>query len=388
MPSVINRGSTATRASLVETDDGFAQLHEPWNRLAAQTDPGCVFLRHEWFEAAWQWARHDAELAVVVVESKGAVLGICPLVRRTRKRNGISLRVLEFLTVPDAQHCALLANARDLDVVLQSVAYKLAADMPGWDLLELGNLSERHQSAAALSAALNQSGLSADHQRAGINPTVDLTQPWEGYYRGRSRHLKKNNNLVANRMRRAGAIGTVWVNGHIDPDNLDGHVDTLVRLSAASWKNQTGLTLNHPGPEQFIRHLSRLAAAQGWLSIWFLTLDGTPVAMEYQLLYNGHVHALRSDFDEAQRELSPGSHLNWKMLERLFASDLRKYYMGPGENAYKMRWTECGEALYRVTAYNKTVAGYAMQAMDKAVRPLVRKLKEATAGGNPTHEGS
>lgn len=386
MQTIVNRGSIQIKTSLVATEHGFAQLRDVWNRIAADTDPDCVFLRHEWFEAAWQWAKCDAELAIVTVASDDALVGICPLVRRTRKRNGISLRVLEFLAVPDAQSCGVLAAGHDFERVMQAVADKLASDMPVWDLLELGNLCEPHQSSASITGALNQCGLGADSAQTGINPTVDLTQSWETYYRSRSRHLKKNNNLVANRLTRAGIAETTWVRGRVDADDVEGHVQTLVRLSAASWKNTTGLTLNHDGPEQFIRHLTRLAAAQGWLSVWYLKLDGQPVAMEYQLIYKGRVHALRSDFDDTQRQLSPGSHLNWKLMEQLFGSALHTYYMGPGENAYKMRWTDRGQPMFRVTAYNRTVAGYAMQAMDRAVRPLVRKLKEATAGTPPPPE--
>ncbi len=386
MQIATDREPTVTRATLVTEELRFGELRDAWNRLAAQTDPDCVFLRHEWFDAAWQWVKHDAELAIIAIEEGTTLIGVCPLVRRVRKRNGIALRVLEFLTVPDAQLCTVLACARDHDRAMRSVAAQLAHATPAWDLLELSNLSGRHQAIASLAESLNRAGLSTTVTQLGVNPFVDLTQPWDDYYRARSRHLKKNNNLVANRLARAGSVQTCWTRGPLDAITADASVSAVVQLSAASWKNSTGFTLNHAGPQRFIRRLTQLAASQGWLSLWLLKLNDTPIAMEYQLIFNGHVHALRSDFDDAQRHLSPGSLLNWRLLEQLFSSDLRAYHMGLGDNAYKMRWSDRGEALHRITAYNKTVAGFAMQAMDRTVRPLVRKFKDAARGSQSPHD--
>ena len=70
-----------------------------------------------------------------------------------------------------------------------------------------------------------------------------------------------------------------------------------------------------------------------------------PVAMEYQLVDNGNVHALRSDFDQSCEDLSPGSYLFRHLLESSFGGGLTRYYMGPGDNPYKLRWTDQGESL-------------------------------------------
>ena len=44
-------------------------------------------------------------------------------------------------------------------------------------------------------------------------------------------------------------------------------------------------------------------------------------------------------------------------VERLFDRGLRRYYMGPGNNAYKHRWTEEGEAVLELTVYSDTLTG-------------------------------
>ena len=78
---------------------------------------------------------------------------------------------------------------------------------------------------------------------------------------------------------------------------VDRELEDVIRISARSWKRHTGNSLDQAGPQAFIRRLSHRAHDQGWLSVWRLTLDGSPIAMEYQLVGDGIVYALRSDFD-------------------------------------------------------------------------------------------
>jgi CelD/BcsL family acetyltransferase involved in cellulose biosynthesis len=121
--------------------------------------------------------------------------------------------------------------------------------------------------------------------------------------------------------------------------------------------------------------LTEHACARGWLSIWLLRLDGRPVAMEYQLIADDCVYALRSDFDEAYTGVSPGSHLNRELLERLFARGSGTYYMGPGTNAYKWRWTEQYDTTYRLVAYSPAWIGRLLGVADRRLRPAIERLR-------------
>jgi CelD/BcsL family acetyltransferase involved in cellulose biosynthesis len=156
-----------------------------------------------------------------------------------------------------------------------------------------------------------------------------------------------------------------------------------IEISARSWKSKLGVSLNHPEPGRFIRRLTEHAHEQGWLSIWLLRLDGKPVAMEYQLIANDCVYALRSDFDEQYTDLSPGAYLNRVLLERLFSRGSGTYFMGPGMNAYKWRWTEEYETIYRLTAYSPAWRGRLFMFADQKVRPVLRKLRDRARSAHP-----
>lgn len=361
------------------TERDFLALRDEWNAVATADRTPNVFLRHEWLDAAWQWRRTDATLQTLVARRDGALVGAMPLVRTLRRTETGRRRVLEFLTVPDTQFCDILAPSPDAAAVAACFARAIAGQSGEWDVLELGYLAEDAIAATAFADALRGCGCPVAIAPAGSNPYIALDSTWDAYYGARSRSLKKASNLALNRVAKSGTPKVDWHRAATEP-----MLATIVDVSARSWKRTTGNALDQPGPGAFIRRLSELAAANDWLSVWTLTLDGKPIAMEYQLVFGGQVHALRSDFDEAFGEISPGSYLNRVLLERLFSGEFVRYYMGPGDNAYKLRWAEGSAPLGRLTAYSRGPRGRFAALVDLRLKPLARTIRDRVRPSPPT----
>jgi CelD/BcsL family acetyltransferase involved in cellulose biosynthesis len=351
----------------------FGPLRAEWNALVSECARPSVFLTHEWFDAAWQWKGRESGLSILCARRAGRLVGALPLVASRRaSRSGIR-RVVESLAVPDTQLFDMLALPDERERVADRFADYLAERQGEWDMLDLNYLPEGSVVGTALEGALRGRGNRLAVEAPGTNPYLDLDGTWEAYYATRTRSLKKANNLAANRINKAGDVRIRWLEpGVVDAARVGEMVDALVSVSSRSWKRETGNSLDNPGPQAFIRRLSELAAGRGWLSVWTLDLDGTPVAMEYQLAFEGSVYALRADFDAAFGEASPGSHLNRVLMERLFGGRFKRYYMGPGENAYKLRWTERSETLQHVIAYARTARGRLAALVDLTLVPWAR----------------
>jgi len=358
------------------TEVAFSELEAPWGALVSRLSAPSVFLSPEWFNAAWLWRRDTSTLALLSAQSEGQLVGVIPLVEARRASRTGPRRVLEFLTVPDTQFCDVVSDAEFSESVIEAFADWLVASPRRWDVLDLGFLPEDSLVKRHLGPALARRGRPVRFEHDGSNPYLDLDEPWEQYYAGRSRSLKKANNLASNRIGKAGAV-TI---DRYRPDGLEAHeldswLRTLVSVSARSWKRESGNSLDNAGPQAFIRRLSELAARKGWLSLWILSLDGKPLAMEYQLIFNGNVHALRADFDADYGEISPGSHLYRVLLEALYSQALARYYMGPGDNPYKLRWTDKSVPLSRFTAYSGSPRGWVASVFDDRLVPIARAVR-------------
>lgn len=360
---------------VLERMDEFVALRADWNALLRDERRTEIFLTHEWFDAAWQWRQRTADLFVLCLFRQGRLVAALPLVRD--KRNSDKGRSLEFLAVPDTQVCDIVVPDEHRAEAITAFANELVVRRNEWAVLRLAYLRQNGSAATDLPRAFAAHGIRYRLQFSTENAYVQLDATWDAYYATRSRRLKKANNLCANRIHRAGEVRVNWLApGTGDVSEVDRFVDEVIEISAQSWKTRTGNSLDNPGPQSFIRRLSHLAHEFGWLSIWVLTLDGKPLAMEYQLVAGDNVYALRSDFDASRDDISPGSHLSRQLLEQLFGSGLQRYYMGPGKNPYKFRWTEGSEPVGTLVAFSPNPRGRALGAWELAVKPILRHVRD------------
>jgi CelD/BcsL family acetyltransferase involved in cellulose biosynthesis len=368
------QGSSALDVGTITTDAEFASLKDDWNRIATNTAGSSLFLSHEWFDAAWAWRRLDAALELMVVRRAGQLIGILPAVRN--KRAGRGGRRLQLLTVPDTQMTDVIASNSDLPQVADALASALA-HRRDWDVLELNYLLPRGATMQHLRPVLRARGLKLEEREGGRNTFIALDGTWTGYYATRSRRLKKANNLAVNRLKKTGEVRVDWLRSAASNSAQTGlALETAIAISSRSWKRETGNSLDQPGPRAFIDRLTIASRERGWLSLWLMHVAERPVAMEYQLIDNGNIHALRSDFDQSCEDFSPGSYLFRHLLEASFGGGFGRYYMGPGENPYKLRWTDQGESLQRLIVYNRTLRGRAEWLREAVVKPALRTMRE------------
>lgn len=366
----------ALRLAWITDATEFAALESSWNATARLVATPSIFLRHEWFAAAWAWRQNDADLELLTAREGDRLAAVLPLIRLASPRN----RRLELLTVPDTQLADMIAAPGEVEAVAEAFARELG-HRSDWDTLRLDYLPPRGTIAATLVPALRRHGLDVDEQARTGNPFIALDGTWNDYYNTRTRSLKKALNLAANRLRRTGPVRIEWLaSDTADEPAFVRALDTAIDISRRSWKRSTGNALDRPGPQSFIRALSAAAYREGWASIWLLYVDQQPLAMEYQLIDGGVVRALRADFDADCEEISPGSHLFGKLLERLFDRGFARYCMGPGDNAYKKRWTERSDPLHRVIVFNRTVRGRWAWLRDVRLKPALRAARARLSG--------
>ena len=376
----VPRDRSVLAVHVVSDEAEFATLCTPWNAIATSTLFRSVFLQHEWFDAAWQWRQRSARLQVLCLLRGKDLVAVLPLVREDVATRWGRVRELSFLTVPDTQSCDVLVAEAERVAAATSFAAELERTRSDWDVLRLKYLPPDSVAASSLRQALAARGFVTRLEQRGGNPYVRLDSTWDTYYATRTRSLKKANNLAANRLKKAGEVRIDW----LEPDTRDPHrlaqvLDEIIAISGESWKRRTGNSLDNPGPQAFIRRLSQLAHERGWLSIWTLKLDGRPMAMEYQLIADGNAFALRSDFVETTEEISPGSHLSRSLLERLFGRGLQRYFMGPGDNAYKQRWAEEAVPVAELSVYGRSAKGRWLATWETTLKPLARRVRDRFA---------
>ncbi|MFA9461273.1 GNAT family N-acetyltransferase [Thiohalorhabdus sp. Cl-TMA] len=353
-----------------------------WNDLVEDSFLDTPFLRFEWLDAAWKWQHPNDKPLILLIKSNGHLLGGCPLVVRHRSTRKVRIRNLEFLTVPDTQECDIVTAPTEVrENVLIRIATWMVNEFKAWDRLVLRNLPSYSDTITRLTDLFHGHGYALEQNPDSPNYLVRTLGSWDEYYKGLGRKLKKNNNWVSNRLQKAGVVEVEW---HTPSSGDFESLFEAIGVSANSWKGREGGSLDFPGPFAFIRQLSEHAWNAGWFSIWLLKLGDRTVAMEYQLIYQGKVYALRGDFDEQYSNLSPGHHLNYRILQGLFEEEeLETYYMGPGRNGYKLRWTDEYEGQGNLTVYGRTLRSRLLRMYSRANGSRLAGLMSRGNGSAP-----
>jgi hypothetical protein len=112
------------------------------------------------------------------------------------------------------------------------------------------------------------------------------------------------------------------------------------RVEASGWKGAPGTAMaSQPETRQFYTSLARLAAAEGWLALYSLSVGGRPVAFHYGLQYGDTYFLLKPGYDEAVSECSPGQLLVGEVLKDLSNRGAREFdFLGP-RMEWKLDWT-------------------------------------------------
>lgn len=305
--------SAAGSWSAPERVDGVAELRASWPDPAGTS--GGVFASWEWLDA---WARHlgDGHDEVVhVVRDRGDVVCVLPLVAWRARRP----RVLRFLGHGPADALGPVCRVDDEPLARQALAQALDAEQYDVALLEQlpGGRSWETMS-------------DTQPWRVEASPVIEVPEGgWLGYLDARTSSFRQQ---LRRKRRLLAAAGTVRYR-LADASTLDRDLDALFALHRARWGGRP--TDFSDGP--FHREVARRALERGWLRLWTLELDGTPVAAWHGFHLGRATHYYQAGRDPAFDRLSVGFLVLAHSLEQALGEGAQVYRLGRGDEAFKRR---------------------------------------------------
>ncbi|MCI2239725.1 GNAT family N-acetyltransferase [Kineococcus sp. TRM81007] len=272
-------------------------LSAEWDDLAVLSGAP-PFLRPGWIHAWMSAFEPRRALHALTIRRDGRLAALLPVVRK----NG-------------SLHCPTNAETP----VMGPVALDAEALHP-----LLGQHVERHGLTLRFSPDDgNQEDLLRNSRARGLpvsvaplrrSPCTSVQGDWEEFQEqtltaSRRRDLRRNE-------RRLAAIGELRMTSHDLSRDLIGTLQRGLELEAAGWKGDEGTAvLSRPATTAFYRSASTWAASAGLLRLYFLTLDGEPIAFSLNLEQNGTSYGVKTAYAPAHRAFGPGV----LMLNRLIA---------------------------------------------------------------------
>jgi CelD/BcsL family acetyltransferase involved in cellulose biosynthesis len=348
---------TPIRIQEIHDLDSWIQLEPAWNVLLGNSDGCCVYLTFEWLHTWWECLGRDrANLFVLVMSEREQPIAIAPLMIVERCWFGIPFRSIEFISsseYADAPgNCSGTLDfivAKGRENLVSGMLRHLVTSQVQWDYVRLTPVPRSSKSISEIQDVCFQLNIPFWQRHVFTQSHIDIHEGWEPYYSARPREFRKKLRNRENRLRRKAEPTYREIRSIAQ---LPGGFDTILDIERASWKWNTGVSINSMAYNDFYRRLAEVAGTKGWLRLWMLEVDGNAIAYDYHIAFNGTIESLKGSYREEFAEYSPGLLLSRHENEQFCGEGVNRINLLWGDVHDKRRWATSMAAYDELYLFN------------------------------------
>ncbi|MFZ5472153.1 MAG: GNAT family N-acetyltransferase [Myxococcota bacterium] len=323
----------ATVSEVTERED-FVALKDEWNTLVRASNDH-FFYRHEFIQI---WLDHFAPQSRLRVllgrDAAGTLVAALPLLEESASICGVTVRQLSGTS--NAHSCRFDFLALDPPAAARALLSYLGAD-ERWDVLRLVDVPKTGAAMALLeaAAALDMPYGSWDSQRS---PYLALPTTIEAFEEALGKRFRAS---LRRRRRRLSELGKVEVERVEGGGELAKKLAEGFEVERSGWKGKNGTAIvQSPQTHGFYSTLGYFSAAGGYLSAYFLRLDGRAVAFDFAVTYGQRYLTLKPAYDEAHHMVSPGQLLTEDSLRACIQAGVTELDFLGNATPCKLDWTQ------------------------------------------------
>ncbi len=358
----------------IRSKEQFRGLHTIWQNLLEKSEKHSPFLTHEWFWCCLLAYSKNKELFILVLRNGTEVVGIAPLWLYKDVVRGVKVEKIGFVTCPDTPFVDFIVQKEKQRKIIKAILDYLYVTRKGlWDILTLNQWCVKSSNYTALKEVTRGRGKNIFSGFPSTTPYIPMTVDWETFLQTRSVKFRKTHRNINNRISKLKKVEIQCFR----QDTSGTLFKQILSVSEKGWKHKKGIAISsREEGKLFFDTLTEIASKKGWLLTWLLMVNEIPIAMEYDLVYQRRVYALRSDFNEDYKEYSPGAYLEYQIIKYLFEEGYLEYNTGPGLNTYKLHWTEQMKENGDIHICNNNFKGLIIWILEGKLFPFLRWVKE------------
>ena len=314
----------------------FQELYDiesDWDSLAR----GVPFRTREWLHSWWRhYGRLGQLFTPVVFNDEGELIGALPLYLSRSTRHGSVLRPMGSGEVC-SDYLSLLCQPADEALIVETISDFLCDDAAlRWDLLQWDGVDPEDSALLKLADALELRGHLVHRRESHRCWRVHLPETWEDFLAVLSKSHRKQLRKLDKRV-----LSTDRARLHCvqSSEDLEQAWNILVDLHQKRWTE-----LGEPGCfasehfKAFHHEACYWLLSNRQLRLYWLELDGQPVAAEYQLAGGGITYCYQSGLDPDQIDENPGQILTMATIQQAIAEGQHAVDFLRGDEPYKAHW--------------------------------------------------
>jgi CelD/BcsL family acetyltransferase involved in cellulose biosynthesis len=310
----------------------LAEVEPEWRALAESR--GNAFVSPEWYHA---WLPHLGPRAqpwvLVLRREDGALQGVIPLVASIGRRP----RRLRFAGGRFGDYFHPVSAIADEDACATVAAQALRDRHRDWAILVLDKVDVTSSWVDRLRGEPANALLPAVEDHREWLPYIDLSglSSWEEYLATRSKKLRSQ---LGRELRVLERDHSVRFRRTLEASELEADVESFFDLHERRWTGRGRSTLAHEHVRAALADFAAAALAAGWLRLWFLEVDGHPIASWYGWRVGPRYGHYQSGLDPAWSRRSAGLILLGRTIRDAIEDGAIEYDMLGGGEEYKRRF--------------------------------------------------
>ena len=346
----------------------FMALEREWNALAEASGTG-PFSRHECIGA---WIDSFASAAKLVIltawDDGGRLVAALPLLAERGLICGLPARRL--VATANTHSCRFDMLAEDPRAAGRAFLAHLLA-RPGWEVLRITDVPEGGNAWEVYRAAVER-GLPVGSWGSQGSPYLSFPPSYTELLAGKSALFRAN---LRRRRRQLERLGNLSVERVTTDAQLGERLEEGFALEESGWKGRAGTAIAQGSrTKAFYTAVAFAAARHGYLSLFFLRLDGRPIAFHYGLAYGGVYYVPKLAYDEGLEGCSPGLVLLEEAVKDGIARGLQGYDFLGAEAEWKNKWSSEVHPSHWLFIFRDTSVGHALRRAKFEWVPAVRRV--------------
>lgn len=379
----LHRRGTMSSVRVVERFEDVEPLVGEWEALLEDAECAEPVITPQWFQAWWSVFGDGArELRFVTVRDGTELIALAPFARRTFwYRAGLPFRRLELVPSGEARNEEVCSEYIGMIVkrgqgarVAKAIAQALVTEKLGsWDELMMPALNSEDPFVEQVSLALRDLGCRVDVSESGRCPFITLPGTWEEYLArlpkkhryGVRRTLKDFHDWVGKRP---------WSLARVESEaDLKRGFEILTSLHGERWRGE-GAFQSSRFSRFHAQIMGELAAERGGsLELLWLEVEGTPIAVAYNIIYRGKVYFYQSGRSlELPKSVRAGVVMQLMAIRRAIEEGRSEYDFLGGASVYKRQLALDSRALVTLRAIAPTRRARVVEVVRTTVSRMAR----------------
>jgi CelD/BcsL family acetyltransferase involved in cellulose biosynthesis len=318
--------------------DQFFELEPIWNSLLSQSRDNNPFLTWEYLSTYWKHFSGNKKLKTLCVgDEKNDIIAIAPLrLSPYVLANTFTYNVIEPLACRGADYTGLIISKKEIECLKLILNY-LAVKNEDWDFIYLYDIPETSSVPTYLVQMQKNSIIPYTAHQGAICPYLTIPKSIENLNTLKGKFRK---NLRRCMKKLENDYKKVELTDYRSFNSIENAMNAFFDLHQQRWtlKNLPGV-FNTEDTRHFFLDVAKRFAEKGWLALYFLMVNGNPVAAQLCYKYAQKMYYVLGGFNPEFSKYSVGNIITIKIIEECIKNHVKEYDFLKGGEPYKFEWT-------------------------------------------------